>query len=246
MTSETTVDVVERERMGEVAGGYLVSAMAASVSRHGRCRLGVAGGSSPPPVFRWLAEHLPADIARRTVVITLDERHLPTDGDGPDGLRPEHNLRSLREHWIDRAHTPPAVLSMVRPGSLDEARFAVTEDVVQLGGLDVVLIGLGPDGHVASLFPGHAGLDATSGCIAISDSPKPPPERLTLTMDLLAGAADCVLVATGSGKADVLARALEGDLSLPVARARPTGSWRWVLDADAALELNPTLAGETS
>ncbi|MCO4768866.1 MAG: 6-phosphogluconolactonase [Deltaproteobacteria bacterium] len=241
----TTVDVVGRSDMGEVAGGYLLSAIEASVSRHGRCRLGVAGGSSPSPVFRWLAQHLPGELARQTVVVTLDERHLPADGDGPDGLRPEHNLRSLREHWIDRASTPPQVLSMVRGGSVDEACAEVAQEVEEMGGLDVVLLGLGPDGHVASLFPGHPGLEARGGCIAVSDSPKPPAERITLTMDFLAGADACVLVAAGSAKAGVLGRTMQGDLSVPVAQARPTGSWWWVLDPGAATELSPLLRGMT-
>jgi 6-phosphogluconolactonase len=76
--------------------------------------------------------------------------------------------------------------------------------------LDVILLGIGPDGHVASLFPGAATLDAgdRAVCLGVSDSPKPPPERITLSLAVLRAARECVLIATGASKADALAAAL--------------------------------------
>jgi 6-phosphogluconolactonase len=76
--------------------------------------------------------------------------------------------------------------------------------------LDVIVLGIGPDGHVASLFPGAATLDAGDDavCVGVSDSPKPPPERITLSLAVLRAARECVLLATGASKADALAAAL--------------------------------------
>jgi 6-phosphogluconolactonase len=76
--------------------------------------------------------------------------------------------------------------------------------------LDVVILGIGPDGHVASLFPGAPTLDAGEDavCLGVSDSPKPPPERITLSMAVLRAARECVLLATGASKADAVAAML--------------------------------------
>jgi 6-phosphogluconolactonase len=72
--------------------------------------------------------------------------------------------------------------------------------------LDVILLGIGPDGHVASLFPGAASLEAGTDalCLGIQDSPKPPPQRLTLSLAVLRAARSCVLLATGASKADAV------------------------------------------
>ena len=72
--------------------------------------------------------------------------------------------------------------------------------------LDLIVLGIGPDGHVASLFPGAATLDAGEHalCLGVHDSPKPPPERITLSLAVLRAAAHCLLLATGAGKADAV------------------------------------------
>jgi 6-phosphogluconolactonase len=76
--------------------------------------------------------------------------------------------------------------------------------------LDVVILGIGPDGHVASLFPGASTLDAGEAavCLGVSDSPKPPPQRITLSLAVLRAARECVLLATGASKADAVAAML--------------------------------------
>ena len=99
------------------------------------------------------------------------------------------------------------------------------------GAIDVALLGVGPDGHVASLFPGRPAPAGLSG--AVRGSPKPPPERLTLTPRALE-AADCVLLARGAAKAPALARALAGDGRLPLGALRPRGEWIWYIDEAAA------------
>jgi 6-phosphogluconolactonase len=76
--------------------------------------------------------------------------------------------------------------------------------------MDVALQGMGPDGHTASLFPDHPELDAGGVCIGIRDSPKPPPERVTMTLDYLNRSARILLLVAGEGKADALARVLAG------------------------------------
>jgi 6-phosphogluconolactonase len=95
-----------------------------------------------------------------------------------------------------------------------------------------VLLGIGADGHLASLFPGHPGLDDPGPIVAVSDAPKPPPERLSLSLPVLERVSVAVLVVTGEDKGAVLARAERE--RLPIGRYTPAGTCHWVLDPAAA------------
>lgn len=112
--------------------------------------------------------------------------------------------------------------------SKDSARFPV---------FDIILLGMGPDGHTASLFPGHELLSESDRWVAyIEDSPKPPPKRITFTFPVLNHASKVAFVATGAGKVDTLKTILDNpELGLPSSRVKPTqpGQVYWFVD-DAA------------
>jgi 6-phosphogluconolactonase len=224
--------VTVSQDIGATAGKLLADALNHAKSVRGRAVLAVPGGGSPAPVFRWLAEHYDGT---DTVLTWVDERHLPLPetGDWRD-LPGSSNLRGAWENWLSRTQRPPKLIPLARAGTLSVACQAVRADLDALGGLDVVLLGAGPDGHIASLFPGHSALGSRATCIAIRDSPKPPPERLTLSLPVLENADRVVLVASGSNKAGMLKSALAGDPSLPLSRLRPRADWHWVLDPAAA------------
>ena len=110
------------------------------------------------------------------------------------------------------------------------------------GGFDILLLGMGPDGHTCSLFPGHPlftnASQQTQIVLPISDSPKPPPERVTLTLNCVNNSSHLLFLACGAGKADMIRQILgDKDLSLPCANVKPkseTGVLKWFIDNDAA------------
>jgi|SRR5579864_1075088 len=200
--------------------------------------LAVSGGSVATTFFpRWAAEAT-FDWGS-TDVFWADERAVPpTD--------PESNYALARSLWLDSARAPADRVHRMRADDPDLAAAARDYDaelrrvVGERPVLDLVLLGMGPDGHVASLFPGHALLgEAGLNVAAVLDSPKPPPRRLTLTLPVLTAARTVVIGAFGASKAGIVRLAIEeADSRLPAALvARGAGRTVWLLDAEAAGQL---------
>jgi 6-phosphogluconolactonase len=169
----------------------------------------------------------------RLTVTFVDERHLPEAvGCPPDQLPDESNLKGAWLDWFQ--HRPPRVVPLIHPGTVHEAAAALTPAIEALGPPDVCLLGFGPDGHVASLFPGHPALRAPGPVVAITDSPKPPAERLTLSLPWLQQAYVTIAVGMGAGKGTAVKDALDGTAALPIGMAHPRTRWHIVLDPDAA------------
>jgi 6-phosphogluconolactonase len=99
--------------------------------------------------------------------------------------------------------------------------------------IDLNILGLGPDGHVASLFPGIADIDDHRKVFAITDSPKPPAARVSFTMSLINSAHEVWIVAAGESKADAVTKIIEGDLSIPASYVRGNSHTRLIVDTEA-------------
>ena len=180
----------------------------------------LAGGSTPERCYELLAAR--ADVRwGRVTVLFGDERCVPPDD-------PESNYRMAREKLLDQV-SPATVHRIAGELGPDEAAAAYGEIVGGLAPLDVVLLGLGEDGHTASLFPGHPELEAAGWAVAVRNSPKPPPERVSLTLPALRGARLVIFLATGAGKAAAVAKARRGEVpSGMIANAK------WLIDRAAA------------
>jgi 6-phosphogluconolactonase len=108
-----------------------------------------------------------------------------------------------------------------------------------LASFDLILLGMGPDGHTCSLFPGHQLLNSKDKWIdSLENSPKPPSSRITFTMPILNYAKNIAIVSTGASKAQVLKDIFENNADYPVARVKPAGQLTWFLDVDAASSIS--------
>lgn len=179
----------------------------------------LAGGTTPERCYQLLG---PNDVQwGRVTVLFGDERCVPPD-------HPESNYRVARTTLLDRV-SPATVHRMAGELGPDEGAAAYDPIVAALAPLDLVLLGVGEDGHTASLFPGHPGLQAKGWAVGVRNSPKPPPERVTLTLPALQGARQVIVLAAGAGKADAVARARRGEV--------PSGmiaGAQWLIDRAAA------------
>ncbi|KAH9602204.1 hypothetical protein KSS87_005600 [Heliosperma pusillum] len=125
---------------------------------------------------------------------------------------------------------------------LVDSKVLATSDATGFPKFDAMLLGMGPDGHVASLFPGHPLVKEDKKWVThILDSPKPPPERITFTFPVINSSAYIALVVCGAGKAGIVKSALSGENQssevLPVQMVSPEGELKWFLDNDAASQL---------
>jgi 6-phosphogluconolactonase len=202
VVSETAEDVA---RAG--ADAVLAAAQAAAPRAH----VALAGGSTPRRAYELIAER---GVEWEALELWFgDERALPPDD-------PESNFAMVAETLLEGLRPPPPVVHRI-PGELG-AQAAAAEYARELGAhapadpggvpvLDLVLLGLGEDGHTASLFPNFPALEVRGvPCVAVLDAPKPPPERVTLTLEVLNAARRTVVLAVGAGKAEAVARALAG------------------------------------
>lgn len=107
-----------------------------------------------------------------------------------------------------------------------------------LPSFDLLLLGVGPDGHTASLFPGHKLLDVDDRLIAcIVDSPKPPPQRITMTFSLINNARHSIFAVPGGGKADIIKTIFADKVDLPAGRVKALEKVHWLLDVDSAVHV---------
>jgi 6-phosphogluconolactonase len=190
--------------------------IAAALKRVGPgARLGIPGGSALG-ALRLVRESLPAGLWGSLRLTWIDERLVPMSdaasnrGDAFRGgaLSKEQPVSSLLPLVLDGESAAAAV---------ERASAAFARDFG--GALDVAVLGLGEDGHVASLFPGHAVLSSGGLVTSLADSPKPPGGRVTLTLPVLARpGVERIIVAMGAGKRDALGRLLAGDTAIPAAR----------------------------
>ncbi len=245
MTAPTATVVVHRGRqaLADAAAARLVVAVVDAQSARGVAHVSMTGGSMGSQIIESLCAVPARDAVDWSQVHVWwgDERWLPAgDADRNDtqndaagldtlGLAPEHVHRVLGPDRSDSA----------------EASAQAYGDAVRRAGadlFDVMVLGVGPDGHIASLFPHHP-TAATTGtpAVAVHDSPKPPPTRVSLTRECLERSREVWFLVSGSDKADAVRRGTTGAPfeTTPAAHVHGVERTLWLVDTDAAVDLEP-------
>lgn len=197
-------------------------------------RIGLSGGRTPEDVYRLLATmQLPLDWTAARFFFA-DERDAPP-------TEPESNYWMARKQWFEPAGVSPAHVHRMKADSEDLEAAAKEYDALLEKPLDLLVLGIGEDGHTASLFPGSRWLEERERrVVPVYDSPKPPPRRLTITPRVIVEAREVMVLARGADKAKAVAAALaeSGEVSLTPARLA-RDRW-WLIDEAAAVDLIPT------
>lgn len=231
------------EALAQEAAREFVTRAVAAVHAHGRFDVALSGGATPLRTYQLLAGAARDAVPWAKVNVFFgDERCV-----GPQD--PQSNYRVVREALLDAVPIPPGQVHRIKAEEHDpqhaarayEAELLRSVEPGPLGvpRIDLVLLGMGADGHVASLFPGSDALaEGTRLALAVV-APTPPERRITLTLPTLNAATTVLVLVAGSAKAERLASVLgqTADPSLPACRLAPAGELLWLVDADAAMRL---------
>jgi 6-phosphogluconolactonase len=236
----------DRAELNRLAVEEIAGAISEATSARGRCRIALAGGSTPESVYAMLAEDERAGRRRldwpKVEVFFGDERMV-------EAGHPDSNYRMAKESLLARVPIPAGNIYRIETelgpdesAARYEARlrevFGLSGPLERGGGeravFDLVLLGLGADGHTASLFPGTAAVEETTRLVCANWVPELEAYRITLTYPVFNAARRVVFLVAGEAKAEAVRRVLEpraGEAPLPAARVKPaSGTVLWILD----------------
>jgi 6-phosphogluconolactonase len=237
MTHPERIVVVEASRLADAAAEWIAAAAEADVRDRGRCAFALSGGGTPRPVYERLArDPLAARITWREVDIYFgDERAVPPRD-------PASNYGMAAAILLERVPIPAVRVHRMEAERPDRDAAAREYERILPDRLDILLLGMGSDGHTASLFPGSPAMEQRERLVVPVTGPKAPVERLTITPPVIAAARRVAVLVAGADKAATVARALQGPerpRDLPVQLAR---RGVWFLDRAAAAELRSVAA----
>ena len=235
----------------------VVEASEAAIKAKGSFTLVLSGGSLPSLLGPLAAYNKSSVSWDKFHIFFVDERNVPHSS-------PDSTLRAVKESFLSKVPIPPAqVHAIAQDLSVREAAVEYEGRILGLGqkilprddtgllpAFDLILLGVGPDGHVASHFPhrGSVSVGHKSWVLPVENSPKPPSDRITLSIPVINAAKEVVFVALGESKAEIVQRTLEVQAlpgSLPAQLVRPSGGRvKWLLDVSSAQTLDIGSWGE--
>lgn len=235
----------DAEELARRAADYFQAAVEQDVLRQGVCRVALAGGSTPQRLYTLLARR-PLSL-RGVHLFWGDERCVPPD-------HPDSNYGLVQRSWLQWVEIPPQQVHRM-PGELPPAQGAAAYTAelrahwgaIPWPSFDLVLLGVGEDGHTASLFPGSPALEESQAWVLAVPHRQPPPplvDRLSLSLPVLNAARRVLFLVSGANKAPILRRLFAPTPEeaaaepLPAARVQPTaGRLTWLVEAAALGEL---------
>ncbi|MCK4547305.1 MAG: 6-phosphogluconolactonase [Candidatus Eisenbacteria sp.] len=212
-----------------VAAGRIAAEMNRIVNGRGICTVAVSGGDTPRPVYEKLAsEEFSLQIPwNKTHLLFSDERCVPPEDSAS-------NYRMVYETLLGNGRLSPAGIERIR-GEEENRQEAAREYENRLPAeLDLLLLGMGVDGHTASLFPGSPALDETTRRVLPVEGPISPRFRITITRPVIETARSIIVLVAGEAKAEMVARAIEGPYDPRKIPAQLALGGTWILDRAAA------------
>jgi len=244
MPSSRSIEVVATAAdLFHASAEEFVRAARTAIGAQGRFTVALSGGNTPKGLYSLLATNYTNFAWNRVFMFFGDERHVPpTD--------PESNYRMVNESLLSKISIPPENVFRVHAENPDATAAAVDYESQlrrffelkpgEFPRFDLILLGTGPEGHTASLFPDSAALDEPTRLVVANWVAKFNTDRITFTFPVLNGAAEVMFLASGSEKAEIAREILEGKNTppLPAQRVQPAdGKLLWMLDESAAAKL---------
>jgi len=225
----TPVVVADPAALAEAAARWTAERVERAVDEGGACYLALAGGETPRGCYGRLAQP-PYDRKlpwSRVFIYWSDERRVALDD-------PASNYAMSRAALLDHVPVPADQVFPLTEENLP-ALDRVPKDRAGLPRFDIIHLGIGEDGHTASLFPGSELLNDRQAIVrAVDAAPKPPPQRLTLTLPVLNAARAVLVMVSGASKREALARVLRRDPALPASHVQPVdGELEFIVDQAA-------------
>ena len=227
----TELVITERAEFVASAARRLIVEIRRVLASQEHCSLALAGGSTPRPVYQRVAAELPdREPWSRVDLFFGDERCVPPDD-------PASNYRMAQEALLGRVPVEPAQVHRMEGERPDPEEAARAYDAVLPDRLDLLVLGLGDDGHTASLFPGAASVAEVHRRVLAVRAPRSPPERLTITPPVILDARLTIVLVAGPEKADALARSIEGPSDPRRTPGQLARAGLWIVDTAAAARL---------
>ncbi|HEX7451838.1 MAG TPA: 6-phosphogluconolactonase [Polyangiaceae bacterium] len=223
-------EIHDSSQLANIAAQRIASLMVETIAREGRVSVALAGGTTPRAAYEALAK-IPGINWGRVDVYFGDERAVPpTD--------PDSNYQMAQAALFSRVALSPSNIHRIHGEQADHDAAARAYEAILPERISIVILGIGEDGHTASLFPGSPALNERKRRVLPVIGPKPPPQRLSITPPVLESAGQCIVLATGAGKADAVARALCGPLDIMSTPSCLARGGLWLLDHAAAARLD--------
>ena len=222
-------EVFDSSQLANVAAQRIAAALVETIAADGQASLALAGGTTPRAAYERLATIPGIDWSRVSVYFGDERAVSPT--------HPDSNFRMAEAALFSRVALPAGNIHRVLGELADQDAAARAYEALLPERISVMVLGIGEDGHTASLFPGSPALQERVRRFLPVIGPKPPPERLSVTPPVIEAARRIIVLATGAGKTEAVTRALRGPLDI---ERTPSGLARdglWLLDPAAAAGL---------
>jgi len=220
------IEICESSQLAKRAAEHIAEALKKATSADSAASLALAGGTTPRAAYEHLAK-IPGIDWSKVSVYFGDERAVPP-------THPDSNFAMAKAALFDRVPLPASNIHRIAAEDPDQDAAARAYEALLPARISVLVLGIGEDGHTASLFPGSPALNERVRRVLPVIGPKPPPQRLSITPPVIEAAEQCIVIANGAGKAEPVRRALKDPLDIQLTPSGLARDGLWLLDHAAA------------